>query len=72
MKLKLYTKLGPERVHKASISIQIKMYLWSFVDYQHQQKYNCNITMNYCFIYKINIRGIFMRKFPWSEHILEI
>ena len=73
-KLKLYTKLLLERVHKAPISIQFKIYLWSFVDYQHLQKYfyNWSITMNYYFIYKINIRGNFIWKVPWSGHILEI
>ena len=65
-KLKLYTKLVPETEHKAPISIQIKIYLWSFVDYQHMEKYfyNWNITLNYCFIYKINIRGNFIWKCP--------
>ena len=28
--------------------------------------------MNYYFIYKINIRGNFIWKVPWSGHILEI
>ena len=28
--------------------------------------------MNYCLIYKINIRGNFIWKSPWSEHILGI
>ena len=74
-KLKLYTKLGPERVHQAPINIQIKMYLWSFADYQHSlQKYfyNWNIILTYCFIYKINIRGNFIWKCSWLGHILEI
>ena len=68
-KLKLYTKLGPESVHKTPISIQIKIYLWSFVDYQHLQKYFCNwnIILNYCSIYKINIRGNFIWKYPSSN-----
>ena len=72
-KLKLYTKLGPERVHKAPIGIQIKIYLWTFVDYQHLQKYfyNWKITLNYSFIYKINIRGNSISKCPWSGHFLE-
>ena len=38
-KLKLYTKLAPETVFKVTTSIHIKIYLRSFVDYQHQQKY---------------------------------
>ena len=73
-KLKLYTKLVLERVHKAPISIQFKIYLLSFVDYQHLQKYfyNWSITMNYYFIYKMNIRGNFIWKVSWSGHILEI
>ena len=77
-KLTLYTELGPGRVHKVLISIQIKIY-WSFVDYQHLQKYfynfniNTNIfTLNYCFVYKMSIRGNFIWKFPWSGYILEI
>ena len=49
-KLKVYTKLDPEWVHRAPISIQIKIYLGSLVDYQHLQKYsynwNINITLN--------------------------
>ena len=47
-KLKLYAELGPETVHKAPISIHIKIYLSSFVDYQHLQKYfyNWYITLN--------------------------
>ena len=70
----LYTKLGPDRIHKAPISIQIKIYLWSFIDYQHIQKYfyNWNITLNYCFIYKINIKDNFIWKCSWSGLILEI
>ena len=36
-RLKLYTNLGPEAVHKAPISIHIKMHLRLFVDYQHLQ-----------------------------------
>ena len=73
-KLKLYTKLSSERVHKAPISIQIKIYLWSCVDYQYRQKsfYNWNITLNYCSICKISIRGNFFWKYPWSGNILEI
>ena len=68
-KLKLYTKVGSESVHKTSISIQIKIYLWSFVDYQHLQKYfyNWNMILNYCSIYKINIRGNFIWKYPSSN-----
>ena len=31
-KLKLYSKLGPDTVHKAPISFHIKTYLWSLVD----------------------------------------
>ena len=63
-KLKLYTKLDQERVNKTSTSIQIKIYLLSFVDYQHLRKYfyYWNITLNYCSIYKINIRGNFLWK----------
>ena len=64
-KLKLYTKMGPETERKAPISIHIKIYLWSFVDYQHLQKYFYNwniITLNHCLIYKINIRGNFTWK----------
>ena len=47
---------------------------WSFADYQHLQKYfyNWNITLYYCFIHKINIRGNFIWKCIWSGHILEI
>ena len=54
-KLKLYTKLGPETVHKPLISIHTKIYLWSFVDYQYLKKYFYiwNITLNCCFICKI-------------------
>ena len=68
-KLKLYTKVGSESVHKTSISIQIKIYLWSFVDYQHLQKYsyNWNMILNYCSIYNINIRGNFIWKYPSSN-----
>ena len=71
-KLKLYIKLGPERVHKAPISIQIKIFLWSFVDDQHLQNYfySWNIILNYCFIYKMNIRGNFIWKCPWPERAL--
>ena len=52
-------------VHKAPISFHVKIYLWSIVDYQHLQKffYNWNITLNYYFICKINIRG----NFPYLE-----
>ena len=76
-KLKLKTKLSPERVHKAPISIQIKIHLWSFVDYQQLQKYfyNWNITLNYCFIYK-SISGLtlsgdapFSIKCPYFDNI---
>ena len=57
-KLKLH-KTGSTKVHKAPVSIHIKIYLWSFVDYQHLKKYfyDCNITLNYCFTYKISIRS---------------
>ena len=46
------------KVYKAPISIHIKIYSWSFVDYQHLRKYsyNWNITLNYCFIHEINIK----------------
>ena len=37
-KLKLHTKMGPEIVHNVPISIPIKIYLWSFADYQHLAK----------------------------------
>ena len=49
-------------VHKTSISFHIKVYLWSHVDYQHLQKYfyNWNITLNYYFICKIDIRDNFI------------
>ena len=42
-KLKLYTKLGPVKLG------HFKIYIRSFVDYQHLQKYfyNWNITWNY-------------------------
>ena len=55
-------KLSPEIVHNTPVNIQIKIYLWSFVDYQRLQKYfyNWHVTLNYCFIYKIDIRGIRM------------
>ena len=61
-KLKLYRKLGLDTVFKATISFRTKIYLWSLVDYQHLQKYfyNWNITLNYYFICKINIRGNFL------------
>ena len=61
-KLKLCTKLGPDTVCETPISFHIKIYLWSLVDYQHLQKYfyNWNITLNYYFICKINIRGNFI------------
>ena len=54
-KLRIYTKLGPETVHKPLISIYTKTYLWSFVDHQYLKKYFFiwNITLNYCFICKI-------------------
>ena len=71
-KLKLYTKLIPETEHKAPISIHIKIYLWSFVDYQHLQKYfyNWNIrTLNHCFICKIGIRGNLIWKCPWQHQM---
>ena len=73
-KLKLYTKLDQERGHKTPTSIQIKIYLLSFVDYQHLRKhfYYWNITLNYCSIYKINIRSNFPWKYPWSRNILKI
>ena len=60
--------MGTERVHEVPISIQIKIYLWSFVDYQHLQKYfhNWNITLNYCVIYIFHIRGNFIWTCPWS------
>ena len=59
-KLKPYTK--PDTVHKAPISFYIKVYLWSLVDYEHLQKYfyDWNITLNYYFICKSNIRGNFI------------
>ena len=46
----------------------------SFVDYQHLQKYfyNWSITLNYYFIFKINIRGDFIWKCSRSGHILKI
>ena len=49
-------------VLKTHISFHIKIYLWLLVDYQHLQKYfyNWNITLNYYFICKINIRGNFI------------
>ena len=67
-KLKLYIKLGPEAVHKAPMCVHIKIYLWSFVDYHHLQKYfyNWNITLNYCFICKINIRVTLSGNAPGS------
>ena len=73
-KLKLYPKLGPERVNKAPKIIKVKIYLWLFVDYQHLKKYfyNWNITLSYCSIYKIIIRGNIIWKYPWSGKILEI
>ena len=49
-KPKLYIKLEPESVHKAPVSIQIKMYYQIIkIYYQHLKKYfyNCNITLNY-------------------------
>ena len=54
-KLRLYTKLSPETVHKPLISIYTKTYLWSFVDHQYLKKYFFiwNITLNYCSICKI-------------------
>ena len=70
-KLKLYSKLGPDTVHKAPISFHIKTYLWSLVDYQHLQKYfyNWNIKLNYYFICKINIKGNFMQhQIPIFKH----
>ena len=62
-KINIYTTVT---AYKAPINIHIKIYLWSFVDYQHLQKhfYNWNITLNYWFIYKINIRGSFTWKCP--------
>ena len=66
-KLKLYTKLGRETIHKAPISIHIKIHLWFFVGYQHLQKYfyNWHMKLNYYFICKINIMGNFMLKSHW-------
>ena len=45
-KLNLYTKLGPDTVHKTPISFHIKFYLLPLVYYQHLQKYfyNWNIS----------------------------
>ena len=47
-KLNLYTKLGPDTVHKTPISFHIKFYLLPLVYYQHLQKYfyNWNISLN--------------------------
>ena len=47
------------KLYKQYVSIHVKIYLGSFVDYQHLQKYlyNWNITLNYCFIFIINING---------------
>ena len=49
---------------KSTLSIHIKIYLWSFVDYHHLQKhfYNRNIILDYCFTCKNNIRGYFIWK----------
>ena len=65
-KLKLYTKLAPETVHKSLISIHTKIYLWSFVDYQYLKKYFFiwNITLNHCFICKIISRLTLSGKAP--------
>ena len=62
-------------MHKDPISIHIKIYLQSLVDYQHLKKffYNWNITLNYCFIYKTNIRGNLTGYAPditWNAYIL--
>ena len=73
-KLKLYRKLSPDVVHKNPMSFQIKIYLWSLVDYQHLQKcfYNWNIILNYYFICRINTRGNFiyleMHQIPIFRH----
>ena len=63
-KLRLYTKLGPERVDKAPHKYSHQNLLVIIVDYQHLQKYfyNWNTALNYCFIYKINIRANFIKK----------
>ena len=71
-KLKLYTKLGPQTIHKALIRIHMKTYLWSFVDYLHLKKYFYNwniITLNYCFIYKIDTRDKFIWICPWLHQM---
>ena len=54
-------------VQKQYISIQIRIYLWSFIDYQHTQKhfYDWYITLSYSFICIINIRGNFIWKCYW-------
>ena len=63
-KLKLYVYKTASRYSTQGphVSFHIKIYLWSLVDYQHLQKYfyNWNITLNYYFICKINIRGNFL------------
>ena len=61
-KLKLYTKLCLE-----TLNIRIKIYLRSFVDFHHLQKYfyNWNITLNHWFIFEINSRGCFIWKCLW-------
>ena len=62
-KLKPYTKMGPETAHKPPIIIHTKIYLQSFVDYQYHF-YIWNITLNYYFNCKVNIRGNFIWKYP--------
>ena len=57
-------------VERKYISIPIKFYV-IFVDYQHLQKYfnNWNITLNYCFIFKSNVRGSVIWKCSWQHQV---
>ena len=52
---------------KRTLGIHIKTYFWSFLDYHYLKKYfyNWNITLNYCFVYKIKIRSCLIRKYPF-------
>ena len=61
-KSKLYTQLDLVKLG------HFKIYIRSFVDYQHLQKYfyNWNITWNYCFLCKINFRDKFIWKYSDS------
>ena len=54
-----------------TLSVNIEIYLRLFAYHYHLQKYfyNWNITMNYYFICKINIRDYFIWRYHWQRQM---